>query len=1063
MLPKQIQMKNFGPYVDETVDFEALLSGGLFLITGDTGAGKTTILDAMSFALFGKTTGEKRMAKEFRSHFADIEAKCEVKFTFTHQNYTYIITRQPTMEIQKRNGKVSNPKAKAYLEIFDEKGQLMDTKSGVKKVDAFMSELLQLTSEQFNQIILLPQGKFQEFLISDSENKTQILRTIFNTQLYQQLTDTIKQNYLQKEKLVNHQVEQLQRLSQQLNAFDGEELPVSTEAISLEKWPERMLQILSSQKDQLTEQSTQLEKAKHNNAELQTTFHQAQTIFNQQAEGQRLLAQQASLQSQADKIATLQTKIQNLNWLNQQRHDLEQYTKEQQKLQLFKKNQQQTCQQLAQNEGEWQIFRQQESTRNAWREKMAENEQQKFQLEALMPIAEAFVAQQKILHASQEKFEHEKEKEHALEQQIQKHQMQLADTEEAWGVCNAQIQEYTQATEEVSHLQNWLSADEQIQQLKAQQQELLESLSQIEKQKTCQLQKITHTKQQLEHQRQTNIELLSTRLQRLLKPGEPCPVCGSREHPVIGPVHEDKQALIENEQQLQALEHELQQAQNQLGRYETQDIQTQQQQAKNAEQIEQLIATQKQIMEQFLSQVHFTGEWPAFQELQAANPSARQIEQFIDAFKQQFKQSTQQSKVLQATIAQEKASLIEHQKDYTQKQAKNQQLQKELIEQESQLKSYEQRLSGRTLATLQASLAQLTQEISQLSQQLEMAANQEQTLKTTHVRLETQKQSLADSINQQEKICQQLKEQVREIYLEIDQKFHRQCYEVWQQGQVVDITDLWESVQDLPAMQQRVQQHQEESHYVKTRLTELAAIMEQPPVDLQPLNERLEKSSQQVEQLMQTISKQQFIYEQNQQINKEYTDLLTKNQQTIVEVQSFARLAKGMTGENALKLSLERYCLQVYFEKVLQLANVRLQDLTQGRYRLSIGTEKGRTSRSTGLELMIFDDHTGEERRVQTLSGGESFIVSLALSLSLADVIQQQSGGIQIEALFIDEGFGTLDEQTLQLAIQTLAQLEGQGQLIGIISHVRELKEQIPRQIQVKKQGNGQSKITIHS
>ena len=279
MLPKQIQMKNFGPYVDETVDFEALLSGGLFLITGDTGAGKTTILDAMSFALFGKTTGEKRIAKEFRSHFADIEARCEVKFTFTHQNYTYIITRQPTMEIQKRNGKVSNPKAKAYLEIFDEKGQLMDTKSGVKKVDAFMSELLQLTSEQFNQIILLPQGKFQEFLISDSENKTQILRTIFNTQLYQQLTDTIKQNYLQKEKLVNHQVEQLQRLSQQLNAFDGEELPVSTEAISLEKWPERMLQVLSSQKDLLKEQSTQLEKAKHTHAELQRTFHQAQAIF----------------------------------------------------------------------------------------------------------------------------------------------------------------------------------------------------------------------------------------------------------------------------------------------------------------------------------------------------------------------------------------------------------------------------------------------------------------------------------------------------------------------------------------------------------------------------------------------------------------------------------------------------------------------------------------------------------------------------------------------------------------------------------------------------------------
>ncbi|XBG77104.1 SbcC/MukB-like Walker B domain-containing protein [Enterococcus cecorum] len=170
-----------------------------------------------------------------------------------------------------------------------------------------------------------------------------------------------------------------------------------------------------------------------------------------------------------------------------------------------------------------------------------------------------------------------------------------------------------------------------------------------------------------------------------------------------------------------------------------------------------------------------------------------------------------------------------------------------------------------------------------------------------------------------------------------------------------------------------------------------------------------------------------------------------------------------MNGTNELNLTLENYCLQVYFQEVLLLANQRLQELTQGRYTLEISDEKGRTASNTGLELVIFDDYTGEIRRVQTLSGGESFIVSLALSLSLADVIQQQSGGVQIEALFIDEGFGTLDEQTLQLAIQTLAQLEGQGQMIGIISHVRELKEQIPRQIQVKKLGDGRSEIHIQS
>ena len=329
--------------------------------------------------------------------------------------------------------------------------------------------------------------------------------------------------------------------------------------------------------------------------------------------------------------------------------------------------------------------------------------------------------------------------------------------------------------------------------------------------------------------------------------------------------------------------------------------------------------------------------------------------------------------------------------------------------------------------------------------------------------METQEQSLLSALSEQKAIVNQAQQVVAAIYQQIDQRFGSRFYPDFEHGKAVDLTEYWHKTAQLATMEQTWQQYQEEKHYLTTRLQELAEIMKKPSVDAKPLEEQLSIIKQNIEDLSTKYAQDQLIYEQNNQLCQRYNTLLAQNQQMLTEVQAYARLAKGMNGDNELKLTLENYCLQVYFQEVLLLANQRLQELTQGRYTLEISDEKGRTASNTGLELVIFDDYTGEIRRVQTLSGGESFIVSLALSLSLADVIQQQSGGVQIEALFIDEGFGTLDEQTLQLAIQTLAQLEGQGQMIGIISHVRELKEQIPRQIQVKKLGDGRSEIHIQS
>lgn len=1063
MLPKKIQMKNFGPYVDECVNFEDLQADGLFLITGDTGAGKTTILDAMTFALYGRVTSDKRTAQEMRSHFAELTAKTEVQFTFSHQNYTYKITRQPKMYIPQKNGKEKKVDHNVHLEIFDENLQLVDNLSSITDVNKFVDSLLHLTSEQFSQIMLLPQGKFQEFLLSNSSNKSDILRTIFNTQFYRQLTDIVKENYKQKEKTINRQVDQLHQLSAQFQ-FAQEEKLENQENISLESWPIIFAEDLSIQNNRLNIQKNTLQEQNQLQTKLQDELQLVQELTKKQAEGERLIARQAQLIENEPKMIELSETIEYLKWFAQQKHDLEQYEKEKQKYQDAVFQLTDTKSKQSDNEVAIQRFDQQQDLRVTWQANLQQAQQKKYQLEELLPIAKEYAEKLQDFQMLKAKTEDSLKHVQELEQSLSDKNEAIVQTEASLNQCNQQIQQFSQVSHEVGNLQDWLNADSQKQKVLKQQHLLQKKQPQIEKQIEEENQKLQKIQGQIEEQRQVNVQLLSARLRRLLKPGEPCPVCGSIEHPSV--THDtaaEQQALIENEQALQQLEIQLQTCQKQQGALSTQKLENEHQLVECAQQIDEYTQKQDKMMVDFFNYMEDMLSWEAVHELKISPITATTIKNFRQQFRQTLDDLMQQSQTMQAQLTHEKTDLKQLQDSLIQAQTENQALQKQWVQSESQLNSYQARLGDQNYTVLKEKSLQVEQEIKHLSEQLEQAQHQEKNLQDTKIRLDTQVQSLQTFLAQQEEIVNQAKRGVVTIYQQIDLRFGSQIYVAWKKGEEVNLSEYWKKVAQLPVMEQTWQHYQEEKHYLATRLQELAEILEKPTVDVKPLEEQLVEMKQNIEELSTQYAQDQLIYEQNNQLCQRYNTLLAQNQQMLTEVQAYARLAKGMNGDNELKLTLENYCLQVYFQEVLLLANQRLQELTQGRYTLEISDEKGRTASNTGLELVIFDDYTGEIRRVQTLSGGESFIVSLALSLSLADVIQRQSGGVQIEALFIDEGFGTLDEQTLQLAIQTLAQLEGQGQMIGIISHVRELKEQIPRQIQVKKLGDGRSEIRIHS
>lgn len=203
-------------------------------------------------------------------------------------------------------------------------------------------------------------------------------------------------------------------------------------------------------------------------------------------------------------------------------------------------------------------------------------------------------------------------------------------------------------------------------------------------------------------------------------------------------------------------------------------------------------------------------------------------------------------------------------------------------------------------------------------------------------------------------------------------------------------------------------------------------------------------------------------YRQNDLVLSEGEKVLSEQKaavQLYTQIAELSDVANGDTGVS--KLGFERYVLSYYLEEVLQIANQRLQKLSDNRYWFDLNRESGSYKNKTGLEINIYDDHAGGVRNVGTLSGGESFIAALSLALSLSDVVQRQSGGIQIEAIFIDEGFGSLDEDALDKAVEALMQIDGDGKLVGIISHVKELKDRIPDKVLVKALGTGKSNLEV--
>ena len=524
-------------------------------------------------------------------------------------------------------------------------------------------------------------------------------------------------------------------------------------------------------------------------------------------------------------------------------------------------------------------------------------------------------------------------------------------------------------------------------------------------------------------------------LAQKLKPATPCPICGSLDHPHPASLADDGELVTEA--QVKAATVKAQQNRSRLDQLKEQVRQSVAQIANLTTQVE----TRQANLAELLGDNELPSDWEG--QIESHAQKLAEMKTDLDRIEQQVKEWRQEEEKLQqeSKFSQEELDKI----DESVNRCKQDLIAKQTILKEKAA-SLPAKFPTKEAADKQIQTDQLT--IKAFNNQLESLQQQRQEnaekLAGTNSRIDQTKEELATQTTQQDNLHQYLMNLLAQYDVQLKWDFWQEASE-----QVATLSSLREQVTTFENQVQDNQSQQE-------RLTK--AINNHPMPDIALTQTKLNAEREQLRQCQQEIGQLTAQYKQLEETDQKIIKAVEKTGKLDQEINELQTLTDVVTGNTENHVSLERYVLQAYFQDVLVAANVQLDRLTNGRYQFELATEShGAGAKWSGLEVNVYDDNAGRTRSARTLSGGESFMASLALALALCQIVQEQSGGIKIDALFIDEGFGSLDQQALEDALHSLQELEGH-RMIGIISHITELEEQIPDQLIVRSR-NGRSYV----
>ncbi len=1082
MRPIRLTMSAFGPYAERCVlELDSLGTSGLYLITGDTGAGKTTIFDAISFALFGEASGQNRESGMLRSKYAAADTPTFVELVFAYRQKTYTVRRNPSYERPAKRGTgMKLESANAELTLPD--GAVI---TRTRAVDAKVREILGVDRDQFSQIAMIAQGDFLKLLLASTEERKAIFSRIFQTGRYDVLQRRLKQDVKtlldgcrDLTNLRNHAVQSV-RLREEhplVTAWDsvldgqantGETVALLKQVMETDcAEQQRMVQDLATLDTELTELTRRMEQGAHR-AEQQRRLLQLQKQIEhltgelaarEEAEqrAKDALPQAEALGKQSILFKNELPRYQELEQLTDAAAQLERSLGEQQR---------------AAEEEQKDLERQQRELSDA-KEELAQLSDAGEVLAELRHRLDTLTDKQNELTLLDRKWRGYRSGERKLagmcrEQQLRDQQLRdrqttlagleaelnaLRDAGERLAALNGQLDQITTRQGDLAELERKQGACEELERA------LQRDREEYQKRK------------QRSDQAQMNYSRLNTLfldcqagiLAQTLQKGVPCPVCGSLEHP--NPARQAAQVPTETE---------LNQAKAEADRA----MERTQRASQNAHGAWVALESAKKDLEERggllldgcalpLIPQRITEETTRLdqQRRRLREDCARAKEQTVrrDKLEQQLSAQREENQKLDEqvrqgaqAIAAANAAMEAAKEDLTQR------AERLLTPGEwEQIGLRTASAGAENTAALRETEAQLQRETARKQRKSQLDAlipRQEHAVTELRTRLSDRETQMAagqaDLRNRREQ-CARLR---AGLPFESREQLEREVQSLEQRKHGIE-SSAASAQQQCEAARQALSAARGEEKSLSELLaqlpqTDMAALGEQQAA----LKEKRRGTQAELNRLNTNLEVNADCLKQMESLSSELAGL----EQRLSMVQALSRTANGdIAGKE--KIMLETFVQMSFFDRIVERANLRFRIMSNGQYELKRRTTAGNNRSQSGLDMDVLDHYNGSLRSVNTLSGGESFMASLSLALGLSDEIQASSGGVQLDTMFVDEGFGSLDEESLQQAIRALQSLtDGTQRLVGIISHVSELKERIPRQILVTRQKSGGSCCTV--
>src|SRR6056297_917292 len=1019
MKPIKLTMEGFGPYGNkEVIDFTKLESNTLFLITGATGSGKTTIFDAISYALYGEGSGENREAKDFISQFSDLDTTTQVELIFELKGQEYKIRRVPEQLRYKKVGDGTTTQSTvAELEIL---GKNLNF-SGIKDVNDKVNEIIGLDSDQFSQIMMIPQGEFRKMLVAESKEREKILQKLFDTTLY----ENIQQRFRNSEKEMRNEIESRESLLRQAAGRteykDDEKM---NEYLSVEYYNYSSMFKLTE--NLIKNDEKNVEKLKVENIEYKNKFKKetdklvkAKKTNEKIEEKEKLKKDLKKEKEKEDHIKFQEEKVEKGKKYLEIKPFEENYNDKKKDIKKQEKQQKETKERKEKIDEKFKELKKENEEVNS-KEYLHEIEKTKEDIKEKKNILPKIKEKKEITENLKEsKKQNDKllEELKSLEKDLTRYKEENKKIDknfesliELKDKLNTKENKAVEIKKDIKIKNSIKISQEEIKNIQGKIKEIIEEKNQLQKNQE-------NKTKDYKDIRESYFSNMGAILAKELKDGQACPVCGSKEHVEKA----EFQGEDITKKDLDKLEKEVGKITSEINKLENEETS-----------LKQKIKGIKENIENYSKDLKNTED--SLVELQ------------------------KQEKEINIEIL----SINKNVEEVAKQRKKKKKLEK-LIEELVQEKEEKSKL----LKDIELNITKFQTQIEEINKSLEGKENQKGIL----ILIQKLEEKLKDKENKKENINKKYTE-IKEEKIRLDEKFksieaniEKLEKETLQKDKLFidkikeeglkDKDEYIKSVlekENIKKIEEEIKTYKENIKILQIDIKKLDKETKNlEVVDLEKIKRNISQIEEKITQSSKAITNLETKIRKSKELIKELKSSYKKIEEMKKKHSKYSYLSGLVNGrgENGMdKLSLERFVQIEFFEDIINAANQRLKKMTEDRYYMKRAEEYTRR-RQIGLDLDVFDSYTGKTRSVKTLSGGESFKASLSLALGLSDVVQSYSGGVQLDTIFIDEGFGSLDPESLENSINCLVDIQQKGRLVGIISHVEELKERIDTRLEV--------------